>query len=110
MCSRWMKDLMASPPPYKIRDFRQCCNKLGLIDIAFLGVFLTWSNNSTRSKLDRVLVNNRWVIEGLRSHANFEFPGKLSDHSPCMVSLFENNMQGEKPFKFFNMWTQHEDF
>ena len=30
--------------------------------------------------------------------------------TPLVVSLFENIKQGAKPFKFFNMWSQHEDF
>ena len=93
---------------YEIRDFHPCCNNLGLVDTPFSGVFLTWTNNTTW--LDRELVNSKWIIDGLRTHANFGFPGKLSDHSPCVVSLFESNIQGERPFKFFNMWALHEDF
>ena len=96
--------------PYEIKDFQQCCNNLGLVDTNFSVSFLTWANDTTWCKLDRALVNNRWVIEGLRAHANFEFPGNLSDHSPCVVSLFENSMQRAKPFMFFNMWTLHKDF
>ena len=89
--------------PYEIRDLQQCCNSLELVDTAFSGAFLTWTNNTTWCNLDRALVNSLWIIEGLRAQANFEFPGKLSDHSPYVVSLFENSMQGAKTFKFFNM-------
>ncbi|GFZ11471.1 hypothetical protein Acr_22g0008690 [Actinidia rufa] len=95
---------------YEIRDFQQCCSKLGLVDTGYSGAHLTWTNNSTWSKLDRVMINNRWIADGLRAHAHFGFPGKLSDHSPSLVSLFENRIQGMQPFKFFNMWTLHEDF
>ncbi|GFZ06736.1 hypothetical protein Acr_18g0009060 [Actinidia rufa] len=86
------------------------CSNLGLADTPFSGAFLTWTNNTTWCKLDRALVNNNWIMEGLRAHANFDFPGKLSDHSPCIVSLFESSAQGPKPFTFFNMWALHEDF
>ncbi|GFZ12259.1 hypothetical protein Acr_23g0006440 [Actinidia rufa] len=89
--------------PYDIGDFQHCCNKLGIMDTYFSGAYLTWTNNSTWCKLDRAMINNKWVGEGLRVHAHFGFPGKLSDHSPCVVSLFGDNTQGAKPFKFFNM-------
>ncbi|XP_057463925.1 uncharacterized protein LOC130753792 [Actinidia eriantha] len=95
---------------YEIKDFQQCCNKLGLIDTAYSGAHLTWTNNSTWCKLDRAMINNKWVSDSLRAHAHFGFPGKLSDHSPCLVSMFDNSIQGVRPFKFFNMWTLHEDF
>ena len=56
------------------------------------------------------MINNKWISNGLRAHDHFGFPGKLSGHSPCLVSLFDDRMLGMKPFKFFNMWTLHEDF
>ena len=95
---------------YEIRDFQQCCSKLGLVDTGYSGAHLTWTNNSTWSKLDRVMINNRWTADGLRAHAHFGFPRKLSYHSPSLVSLFDNRIQGMQHFKFFNMWTLHEDF
>ncbi|XP_057478787.1 uncharacterized protein LOC130766107 [Actinidia eriantha] len=67
---------------YEIRDFQQCCSKLGLVDTGYSGTHLTWTNNSTWSKLDRVMTNNRWISDGLRAHAHFGFHEKLSDHSP----------------------------
>ncbi|GFY99199.1 hypothetical protein Acr_13g0006000 [Actinidia rufa] len=63
-----------------------------------------------KCKLDRVMVSNRWNGEGLRAHANFGLLGKLSDHSPCVIALFDNGMQRPSSFKFFNMWAIHEDF
>ncbi|GFY91496.1 hypothetical protein Acr_07g0016920 [Actinidia rufa] len=95
---------------YEIKDFQQCCNKWGLTDMVYSGAHLTWTNNTTWCKLDRAMINYKWISDGLRAHAHFGFPGKLSDHSPCLVSLFDNSIQGVRPFKFFNMWTVHEDF
>ncbi|XP_057478776.1 uncharacterized protein LOC130766093 [Actinidia eriantha] len=95
---------------YEIKNFQQCCNNLGLIDTVYSGAHLTWTNNSTWCKLDRAMINNKRISDELRAHAHFGLPGKFSDHSPCLVSLFDNNIQGERPFKFFNMWTLHEDF
>ena len=58
------------------------------------------------------MVNSKWLQEGLSALANFGLPGKCSDHSPCAVSLFDNMEHGVRlrPFKFFNMWSQHQDF
>ncbi|GFZ21539.1 hypothetical protein Acr_29g0007010 [Actinidia rufa] len=61
---------------YETRDFRNCCYDTGISDLRSLGVFLTWSNNSVWSKLDRAMVNKKWVHEGLTAQANFDFPGK----------------------------------
>ncbi|GFY95614.1 hypothetical protein Acr_10g0009990 [Actinidia rufa] len=56
------------------------------------------------------MVNDKWVQEGMIAQANFGLPGKNSDHSPCVVSLFGENDRGASPFKFFNMWAQYEKF
>ena len=89
--------------PYEVRDFNQCCYDIGISDFWSTGAFLTWTNNSVWSKLDRAMINNKWAQEGWMVMANFGFPGKFSDHSPCAVSLFEDNDQGVRPFKFFNI-------
>ncbi|GFS29381.1 granulin repeat cysteine protease family protein [Actinidia rufa] len=50
------------------------------------------------------------VPKGSYCQAIFDFPGKFSDHSPCIVTLFGENDRGASPFKFFNMWVNHESF
>ncbi|KAL2253083.1 UNVERIFIED_CONTAM: hypothetical protein Sindi_0103000 [Sesamum indicum] len=37
-------------------------------------------------------------------------PGCLSDHSPCIVTIFDHSPTKPKPFRFFNMWEDHPDF
>lgn len=95
---------------YDIKDFVDCCIISGLLDMPSAGCFYTWTNNSICSKLDRVLINNRWHLDGYSDHAIFLPPGCLSDHSPCVVSLFHQVRQSVRSFKFFNMWTKHEQF
>ena len=56
------------------------------------------------------MVNTRWIQDDLIAQANFGLPGKHSDHSPCVVSLFGELDRGASSFKFFNMWVQHESF
>ncbi|GFS28741.1 hypothetical protein Acr_00g0003640 [Actinidia rufa] len=95
---------------YETRDFRNCCYDLGISDLRSNGVFHTWTNNSIWCKLDRAMVNTKWIQDGLTAQANFGLAGKHSDHSPCTVSLFGEIDRGGSSFKFFNMWTQHENF
>ncbi|GFS30621.1 hypothetical protein Acr_00g0012980 [Actinidia rufa] len=95
---------------YEIRDFKNCCYDLGISDLRSTGLFLTWTNSSVWCKLDRAMVNIKWIQEGHIAQANYDPPGKLSDHSPCTVSMLGENDQGNCPFKFFNMWTKHEKF
>ncbi|KAK4402846.1 hypothetical protein Sango_1025300 [Sesamum angolense] len=60
--------------------------------------------------LDRVLLNNDWLEAELHCTAHFNLPGCLSDHSPGIVSIFDNLTPKPKPFRFFNMWADHPDF
>ncbi|GFZ17714.1 hypothetical protein Acr_26g0009840 [Actinidia rufa] len=95
---------------YEIREFKECCYDLGLSDLRSTGAFFTWTNNSVWCKLDRVMVNNEWTQRGMLAQAQYDPPGKLSDHSPCSVSFMEEDNRGPIPFKFFNMWVKHDNF
>ncbi|XP_022880649.1 uncharacterized protein LOC111397917 [Olea europaea var. sylvestris] len=96
--------------PYEIKDFDMCCQNIGLSDLRSIGCFSTWNNNFVWSKLDRAMVNEAWMIESFDSFANFVPQGCLSDHSPCIVTLFRKVERKRRPFKFFNMWTRHDEF
>ncbi|GFS34500.1 hypothetical protein Acr_00g0034240 [Actinidia rufa] len=67
---------------YEIRDFKNCCYDIGISDLRSIGGIHTSSNNSVWSKLDRAMVNNKWIRDGLIAHVNFDLPRKFSDHSP----------------------------
>lgn len=96
--------------PYEIRDFSNVCMQCGLVDLQSVGWFFTWSKNSTWTKLDRAMVNNAWMCSGFQGLASFLPPGSLSDHSPCIVSIFQQQHSSRKPFKFFNFWVKNDDF
>ncbi|GFY88190.1 hypothetical protein Acr_06g0001300 [Actinidia rufa] len=53
------------------------------------------------------VVGRRPLWDNIR---RFDFPGKFSNHSPCTVSLFDEEDRGATPFKFFNMWAKHDKF
>ncbi|GFZ01062.1 hypothetical protein Acr_14g0006970 [Actinidia rufa] len=95
---------------YETREFKDCCYDLGLSDLRSSGIFHTWSNNKIWYKLDRAMVNTAWTQKGLLGQAHFDIPGIHSDHSPCTVSVLGENDRGPSHFKFFNMWTRHEEF
>ena len=76
---------------YASRDFRNCCYDTDISDLSSSRVFYTWTNNSVWCKLDRAMVNKKWVHNGLIAQSRFDFFGKFSDHSPCTVTLFNDN-------------------
>jgi hypothetical protein len=60
-------------------------------------------------KLDRVLVNEKWNLTFPLSEARFLSSG-MSDHSPMVVKVARNDQNIKKPFRFFDMWMDHEEF
>ncbi|KAK4348291.1 hypothetical protein RND71_034630 [Anisodus tanguticus] len=101
---------MAPITSYDTKDFVNCCNDLGLTDMNSSGCHYTFSCAGKFSKLDRALINGPWLQSGWHSHANFRPPGTFSDHSLCLISIFDHNERSNRPFKFFNMWSQHPSF
>ncbi|KAI3467849.1 hypothetical protein Pfo_024512 [Paulownia fortunei] len=75
---------------YKIKDMVDCCLTIGLSDLQKIGCLFTWSNNKVWNKLNRALVNNLWMLAGFIVQTNFLLLRCLSDHSPCIVSLFQH--------------------
>lgn len=88
------------------------CVKPGAVGYTQCRLFFTWLKGDVCSKLDRVLVNNSWLLSNVNAFAEFLAPGCISDHSCYIVSLdrYVNNSGKNKSFKFYNMWTLHHDF
>lgn len=85
----------------------------GLFDLQFSGHALTWCNQQEGDrrlycKLDRALVNTKWIDAFPMSGAVFMHP-MSSDHSPCLVSITKTKFT-PKPFRFCNLWTQDPNF
>ncbi|XP_020261656.1 uncharacterized protein LOC109837719 [Asparagus officinalis] len=96
------------------RDFSNCIADCHLNHMKTLGCFYTWNNKQeaeTRvwSRLDRALINDQWISAYNSSYAEYLLP-QFSDHSPGLISIYEDCLQGKKPFKFFKMWTKHADY
>ena len=37
-------------------------------------------------------------------------PSGMSDHSPMVVKVIGNDQNIKKPFRFFDMWMDHDEF
>ncbi|XP_074314433.1 uncharacterized protein LOC141649648 [Silene latifolia] len=68
-------------------EFQDCVENRGLCDVASSGAFFTWNNKQAGearvySRIDRIMANDHWVMEGPEGSFSF-LPEGLYDHSPC---------------------------
>ncbi|KAI9195736.1 hypothetical protein LWI28_017625 [Acer negundo] len=84
-----------------------------LDDLRFSGFLHTLCNKRgdgcISKKLDRVLVNNEWLVKFEHLETVF-LPPSSSDHCPSVVKLGLPGNKKNYPFKFFNFLTDREDF
>ena len=96
-----------------IIDFNLFIDEAELDDLRFVGSFYSWSNkqgdNPILKKLDRVLVSQEWITKFPNSGANF-LSSILSDHVVCFVFGNFSSSQRRFPFRFFDFWTEADDF
>ncbi|KAL8480950.1 hypothetical protein ACS0TY_027463 [Phlomoides rotata] len=93
-----------------IKLFDDFISLSGLIDLQLGGQKYLWykPDGSCKSRLDRVLVNEEWVIWKLELKLK-SLGRSVSDHCPLFLSCSITNW-GPKPFKFFNSWVKHPEF
>lgn len=95
-------------------DFKKFIELNKLTHLKTDGCFFTWNNkqeasNRVWSRLDRGQINDAWLHQFTSSHIEYLLPS-FSDHSPGLISVFEECDQGKKPFRFFKMWTKHVNY
>lgn len=100
--------------PCCTEELQSLVEHIELADLRCSGVFLTWSNNhldDTRKycKLDRILVNTRWLTSFDTSEAVFVQPG-ISYHSPGILRITAAINQRRYIFRFCDFWLQDADF
>lgn len=96
-------------------DFHTCLESLEIRDLRYYGAKFIWSNKQPvdpiEKKLDRALINEQWLNTFPHSLATFMPPQRMSDHTPCLISLAcPPPIYGSKPFKFFNFLSSHPNF
>jgi hypothetical protein len=101
------------PPKISCEDFLLWTNANHLTHINTIEVHYTWANDRegyeyVALRLDRVIWNQAWLLHWTSIHCCTLFK-HCSDHHPLMVTQALSNVQHALPFRFFNVWTTHED-
>ncbi|XVE88088.1 hypothetical protein DITRI_Ditri19aG0040500 [Diplodiscus trichospermus] len=93
-----------------MKEFGEFVNKVSVFYHCFTDNFFTLSNKHQvdflSRKLDRVMVNGNCDFN---STVEFLAPA-VSDHCPAFIRIGPGTKSPSKPFKFFNFWTNHEEF
>ncbi|XP_024014004.1 uncharacterized protein LOC112088085 [Eutrema salsugineum] len=95
------------------RDFRETIRQCNLIDMGYHGPWFTWCNKRQEGlihkKLDRVLVNEVWLLNHPYSYSVFE-AGGISDHLRGRFYLSCKEQRIKRPFRFLNALTKMPEF
>ncbi|XP_021837039.1 uncharacterized protein [Spinacia oleracea] len=96
-----------------IQAMRNCMFHCNLSTIKTVGRQYTWNNKQEGearvfSRIDRVLANASWLDLFPTAEANYLPKGEF-DHSPLLL-CFHKNDNLKRPFIFFNMWANVENF
>lgn len=89
--------------------FKICVQNCLLEDIKSTSCLFTWNNkqkwdNRVWAKLDRALVNKKWQDKFESTEAVF-LPEGCFDHSPIVISSYQNGSRKRIPFCYFKMWS-----
>ena len=91
-----------------MQDFTDFIFSNGLMDIPMAGGQYTWSNNNSRSRLDRFLFSPN-IEEHFTMVSQRCLPRLCSDHFPILLECGPT-LYGRSPFRFENMWLKSECF
>ena len=96
-----------------MEEFRMCLQSAQLSDLSFHGHHYTWWNkqeaNPIARKLDRLLVNDNWLMAFPLSYSEFKEP-EFSDHCLTCIQLGGQLIKKRRPFKFSNFLLDNENF
>ncbi|XP_074318700.1 uncharacterized protein LOC141655522 [Silene latifolia] len=98
----------------EVQGFQECVDDCGLYDVVTSGTFFTWNNKQEGvarvfSRIDRVMVNDQWILQGPSGTVTF-LPEGLYDHSPCLMELWHSFPRQKSRFMYFNMWGKDDQF
>ncbi|XP_021993289.1 uncharacterized protein LOC110890031 [Helianthus annuus] len=113
--SLYLEDSLTSSSTSSVgmREFKECVNNIEVFDINSSGLHYTWSNKQKQGavfkKIDRVMGNTPF-IDVFPAAAACYHPYRISDHSPCILSLPSLTREKPKPFKFVNLLSEKKGF
>ncbi|XP_062118423.1 uncharacterized protein LOC133832049 [Humulus lupulus] len=95
-------------------EFARCVADCCLEDVKFSGNFFTWTNKQHGddrifSKIDRILANQAWLDVFSAAEAVFLSEG-MFDHCPGLLTVYQEEFNGKKLFKYFIMWSSFPGF
>lgn len=91
--------------PNNSNMFQSFVQDLQLIEIPLSNGWFTWHRGASKSKLDRLFVNNEWIAQ-FPSLSLSSLKRTLSDHCPLLARSSVKNW-GPRPFRFQNCWLSH---
>lgn len=95
------------------RLFRQVLIESSIVDLNYGGSSFAWWNkqvlNPIAKKLDRILVNEEWIVLFPLALGFFGSPD-FSDHASMKISLSSGQSRQKKPFWFFNYLLKNASF
>ncbi|XP_019235765.1 PREDICTED: uncharacterized protein LOC109216089 [Nicotiana attenuata] len=96
------------------QEFSHCIQQAGLSELPWKGDYYTWTNKQPGadrvcSRLDRVFGNYEWMMKWSHVETVYDQP-QISDHNPMILTLAASSWKGKVPFRFFNAWTEHDEF
>jgi len=100
--------------PADAEDFVNCIGSCDLTEVSYRGNPFTWWNGRVAEdcifeRLDRVLVNEE--LQNWFSQLEVEHLSRTeSDHAPMLLTCEVNMENINKPFRFLNLWVEHESF
>ncbi|PKU87932.1 hypothetical protein MA16_Dca007874 [Dendrobium catenatum] len=98
------------PPNFlAMEDFNDMILNCNLHDIGFSGSGFTWNRGTMWQRLDRILLNDHWISVFSNTHIE-HLSRTLSDHSPLLLNVLNNNSNFVHPFRFQNMWLLDDRF
>lgn len=92
------------------RVLREIVQECRLVDVKIQGRGFTWyrCNGKCKSRIDRALVNEKWVASWCDSSLR-GLPRLISNHCPILLCTKVMDW-GPRPFRFINVWVSHLDF
>lgn len=87
-----------------------CLQECGLEDMRCRGRHFTWTNNTITSKIDRILINDKWIEEHAVVVADFATESLFYHIKSIIVHMHLTPRRRKNRFRYCNMWGKDATF